>query len=371
MNQKIGSVQASMLLVSSILPTEIVVLPSIIGNYAEQDSPLSVILSSVGGLFVAITLGALVKASKGTPFLNWVSSSISPVVAFILGLVLLNYYLDTTASIFREFINFMKDNILMNSPVGLMTAIVTLVSLYIATRGVDAIARINSLIVIFTIIFIPIYVIGLSKYIDFHRLLPMFDHPFSTVVLASLTPVSWLSESAVILFLAPYLRHPQKGIKISCYALLGVFIFMFISMIIPLAVYGTGYIQSSTYPLFSAIGIIQYGDFFENLDVLFISYWIMSVYMKMGIFIFATIQCFKQTFRIKKNSPYSLGLALVVAVECMYTWKSPSVLNTYNVEARFPVFMFTNFLVPLTIYLWFRGKKAASGGKKTAAKGSN
>lgn len=39
MNGKIGTAQAAMLVISTILPTATVVLPVIISNYAEQDAP--------------------------------------------------------------------------------------------------------------------------------------------------------------------------------------------------------------------------------------------------------------------------------------------------------------------------------------------
>lgn len=349
-----------MIIISAILPTEIVVLPSIIGSYAEQDSPFAILLSSTLGMVFAALIGSLVKDTKGTPFLDWVGNHSSPLVATILGLIMLQYYLDTTASIFREFINFIKDNILTNTPVILLTGIVAIVTLYIASRGIDAIARINTLVVIFTVLFIPVYIIGLKNLSDLHRLLPLFQHSFPTLMVASLTPASWMSEMSVLLFLTPYLRYPEKARASGFYGQISIFIFMIITMIVPLAVYGTEFIKSATYPGFSAIGIIRFGDFFENLDVLFISYWILSVYIKMSIFLFATIQCFKQTFHVKKGSPYGIALVLIIALECVYTWKSPTVLNNYNIEARFPVFMFVNFLVPLFIFLWFRGKKAVS-----------
>jgi spore germination protein KB len=184
LNAKIGTTQAAMLIVNTILPTATVVLPVIIGNYAEQDAPLAVILSTLIGIGIAMLAGTVVRYTNGKPFLDWIRENSSPVVATILGLLLLQFYLDTSSTILREFINFIKDNVLENTPIPVIVALILFITIYMVRQGIEAIARVNSLVILLYIVYIPLYLFGLSGQMNIHRLFPIFDHSLSELTLA-------------------------------------------------------------------------------------------------------------------------------------------------------------------------------------------
>ncbi|MBW4081483.1 endospore germination permease [Paenibacillus sp. S150] len=364
MNGKIGTTQAAMLVVNTILPTATVVLPVIISNYAEQDAPLAILLSTFFGVLIAAVVGSAVRCTNGAPFLVWIGEKSSPVVATVLGLFMLQFYLDTTATILREFANFLKDNVLVNTPVSVLCMLILFITIYMVRQGLEAIARVNSLVILLYLFFVPLYVFGLSNEMNVHRLLPMFDHSLVELTLASITPTTWMSEVAVLLFLAPYLQYPQKARLIGWTGLIFVSVLMMFSLITALMVFGPDFIKLSSYPGFAAVGIVHIGRFIEKLDILFISYWVLSIYLKLSIFLFATVECFKQTFRISSSRPFIGALGLLIVLECLFTWQSTEKLNLYNKEGRFLTFFLFNVLVPLGAIVLDRFKKS-----KTKRKG--
>ncbi|GGG00465.1 spore germination protein KB [Paenibacillus albidus] len=351
MNGKIGTTQAAMLVVTTVLPTAIVILPQIIGEYVEQDSVIAIIPPTLAGLGIAFVIGSVIRFSNGAPFLDWIREKSSPVISVLLGLLLLLFYLDTSSTILREFVNFVKDNVLLKTPVAVIATLILLISIYMVRKGIEVMARVNSLVILLFLFFVPLYLSGLWGEMNIHRLLPLFDHSAASLLLASLTPSTWMSEVAVLLFLAPYLRSPQKARLIGYLGLLFVSLMMLFSIITILMVLGPQYIKLTTYPGFSAASIIQIGRFIENLDVLFISYWVMAIYLKFAIFLFATVECFKQTFRVSSSRPFIAALGLVIVMECLYTWKDQAELNLYNKEGRFLVFILFNAILPLAVLL--------------------
>ncbi|WP_379154767.1 endospore germination permease [Paenibacillus sp. sgz5001063] len=347
MNGKVGTTQAAMLIVNTILPTATVVLPVIISNYAEQDAPLAILLSTFFGLLIAALVGSAVARTQGAPFLQWVGEKSSPVAATVLGLLMLQFYLDTTSTILREFVNFLKDNVLFNTPIPLLCTLILLITIYMVRQGLEAIARVNSLVLLLFVFFVPLYLFGLFNEMNVHRLLPMFDHSLTELTLASITPTTWMSEVAVLLFLTPYLQNPQKARIIGWTGLMIVAALMMFSLVTTLMIFGPDFIKLSAYPGFTAASIVHLGRFIEKLDILFISYWVLSIYLKFSIFLFATVECFKQTFKTGSSSPFLGALGLLITLECMYTWQSTEKLNLYNKEGRFLVFFLFNVLVPL------------------------
>ncbi|AIQ39591.1 endospore germination permease [Paenibacillus sp. FSL R5-0912] len=360
MNGKIGTTQAAMLVVNTILPTATVVLPIIITSYAEQDAPLSIIMSTLAGLLIAAIVGTVIRYSNGAPFLDWVGEKTSPVISTILGLLMLQFYLDTTATILREFVNFIKDNVLINTPVTVLVILILFITIYMVRQGIEAISRVNSLIILLYLFFAPLYLFGLLHDLNVHQLLPMFDHTLAELTLASLTPTAWMSEVAVLLFLAPYLQYPQRARVIGWTGLIFVAALMMFSLISALMVFGPQFIKLSAYPGFTTVGIVRIGRFIEKLDILFISYWVLSIYLKLAIFLFVTVECFKQTFRVSSSRPFIGALGLVIALECLFTWQNPAKLNQYNKEGRFLVFFLFNVLVPLGAVLLYRFQKSRS-----------
>ncbi|MNM33432.1 Spore germination protein YndE [compost metagenome] len=367
MKEKIGTVQATLLVVSTILPTALIVLPLIIGKYLEQDSPFAVILTALLGLAIAWLIGSVVKRINGEPFLGWVRDNISPVFAVIIGILLLQYYMDTMAAILREYVNFIRDNVLPNTPDAVLAVIIMLVALYMTDRGIVAIARINSIATLLIVIILPLYLGGLIPHFSLPRLLPVFDHSAASLALATLTPAGWMSEVGILLFLSPYLRHPKKASRIALIGSCIVSAILLVDILATLLVLGPQYIKSVNYPIFSTVSIIQVGRYIENLDILFTSFWIMNVYMKLAIFTFVTVQCFKQTFRVQNDRPYNVALSLIAIVECLYTWSDPGKIDAYNQQGRMVVFLLFNILLPLGILLWTRikGTDATKKGVKT------
>ncbi|CAH1216270.1 Spore germination protein YndE [Paenibacillus auburnensis] len=358
MNGKIDTAQAAMLVINTILPTATVVLPVIISNYAEQDAPLSILLSTVAGLIVAAIVGTAIRVSNGAPFLTWVGERSSPIVATVLGLFMLQFYLDTTATILREFVNFIKDNVLLNTPVTVLVILILLITIYMVRQGIESIARVNSIVILLYGFFAPLFLFGIIHEMNVHHLLPMFDHSLASLTLASITPTTWMSEVAVLLFLAPYLKDPQKARIAGWVGLLFVAVLMLFSLVTALMVFGPEFIKLSAYPGFSAAGVVHFGRFFEKLDILFISYWVLSIYLKFSIFLFVTIECFKQTFRVSSSRPFIGALGLVIALECLFNWQNIDKLNLYNKEGRFLTFFLFNVLVPLAAIMLHRIQRA-------------
>lgn len=352
MDSKVSFWNAVTLVVNTIAPTAFIVLPTIIVTYLGQDSPWAILLASGFGLLMATLIGIIIKHNEGVPFLEWVSKVSSPLLSTLLGLILLQYYLDGSASILRGFVNFLRDNVLFETPVAVMVITTLLVIAYMAHQGINTLSRVNSIVFLLYFIVLPIYWFGLQSHLDMHRLLPVFEHAVHEFVLGSMTPVTWFSEVAVLLFLAPYLKDYKQAGRIGRTGMVIISLLMLTNISEMIMTFGPSYIKASSYPGFVTLSVVHIGNFLENLDIFFISYWILSMYFKLGIFLFVSMECFKQTFRVKENQPYLLGLLLLIGAECMFTWKDPDKLATFNSEGRFPHMMLVNVCLPGLIYLY-------------------
>ncbi|GGA46400.1 GerAB/ArcD/ProY family transporter [Paenibacillus physcomitrellae] len=351
MKQKIGTLQASFLIVNAIVPTAIVVLPSIISTRLEQEGPFSIVISAGLGILIVLLVADLIKKSNGTPYIEWISKVSSPFVATFMGALILGHFIEETAIVLRQSINFISENVLLKTPFAVILLVMMIVSIYITSQGIEVMARVSSILVLLYILPIPIYMSGVADFNQFSRLLPIFEHSPNDFILGSLGPANWVSEVSFLLYIAPYLKSPERSRSIGFLSLSFTCIIILIIYVPTLLAFGPEYIKVLNYPGYTYSRLVHLGHAFENLNILFVSYWLLVSYIKLSFFLFVTLECFKQTLRIKENQLfYLLALALIISLESYYTWDTPDHLYKNNLENQFPGFMLVNFIFPLIIY---------------------
>ncbi|ANS75899.1 hypothetical protein AWM70_15970 [Paenibacillus yonginensis] len=352
MKQKIGTLQASFLIVNAIVPTAIMVLPSIISTRLEQEGPFSIVISACFGVLLVFLIADLIKKSHRTPYIEWISKVSSPFVGALMGALIVGNFIEETAIVLRQSINFINENVLLNTPFAVILIIMVSIGIYITTQGIEVMARVSSILMLLYILPIPVYLSGVVDFNHFSRLLPIFEHSLNDYILSSLGPANWISEVSFLLYIAPYLKSPERSRSIGFLSLTFTCIIILIVYIPTLLAFGPEYIKVLNYPGVTYSKLVHLGRAFENLNILFVSYWLLVSYIKLSFFLFVTLECFKQTFRIKENqSYYLLALSLIIALESYYTWDTPAHLYKNNLENQFPGFMLFNVVFPLMVYV--------------------
>ncbi|MNN77052.1 Spore germination protein [compost metagenome] len=75
------------------------------------------------------------------------------------------------------------------------------------------------------------------------------------------------------------------------------------------------------------IEIIKLGTTLERLDMLFVSFWVCTIYIKMTLFLFGAFHCLTETFRIKSSKSVLLGLNLVIMMTAFVSFHDETVFD--------------------------------------------
>ncbi|RAV06483.1 endospore germination permease [Paenibacillus sp. YN15] len=313
MKERISVWQLSTLIYATIIPTAILVVPSVVMAHSKQDAWISILAATILGTGIAWLTGSLAKRVSGQfSFLGWLSRRLGKWAAVIVGLGLTSYYISISATILQEFTNILSDQILFETPDWVIMVIILSVCGYAVYGGIEVIARVNGVV---TTISIITYCISLTLFfnlIEPHQLMPIMDTPLPHVAYGGLLPLGWLSEVALVLLLAPYL-HSKKGIvKAAVGGTVAAGFHLTLTVALCLILFGPIMPQQFRYPTFSMIEIIKLGTTLERLDILFVSFWVCTIYIKMALFLFGAFHCLTETFVIKPSKPVLLGLSLVI-----------------------------------------------------------
>ncbi|MFK7696547.1 endospore germination permease [Paenibacillus sp. HJGM_3] len=354
MNQKISTVQATLLVMSTILPTAILTVPSHVVRFSKQDSWISIVLATMFGVAVAALIALICRTNPNPSFLEWLRSRLGRTLSTGIGLLLTYYYFSTGLIILREFINFLSENVLTLTPASVLIIVSVAVAMYGASQGIEVIARINLVVVMAALLFFTVMALLLLKEVHPKLLLPIWDQPWHLIVQGSLIPASWLSEVAIVLLIAPFLTHPQHAGKVGVTGVVLAGAGLGVVVLSAISLFGPHLIQHMAFPTFNMIGIIQLGRFLERVDLLFISIWISMMYVKISIFMFGAFHCFVQTFRVRSEKPFLFALGLTAILSSLFSWAKTPLFNYFNAYALVPLLLTFNVILPFIIWLCLR-----------------
>ncbi|WP_138752424.1 GerAB/ArcD/ProY family transporter [Paenibacillus sinopodophylli] len=351
MKQRITSLQAIVIVVISIVPSSLFYIPSVVIQIAKQDGWISVLLSLIVTLLLAIVIGHVCREANRHSLLAWLRSRLGKIIATAVGLILCMYYFIASVIIVRQFADFMSTETLMATPLVMLAGIIVLVSVYIASQGIESLARVIFVVFLFFMFFVCLNTALIWGQSDFKQFLPLLESLPADHMKAMLMPLGCLSEIAVLLLLAPFLETPASGIKIALWSTLISGLICVVVTGVTITVFGTKIISAISYPAFAAIGTVEISQFIERVDVLLVSAWTASMFAQVSIYTFGFFQMVTQTFKLTSHfSQYAAGGLLILAT-ALYAWPSNVVVAEFSYTTLTIYFLLNNYGV--CIMIWF------------------
>ncbi|CAG7629830.1 Spore germination protein YndE [Paenibacillus solanacearum] len=360
MEQKISWFQGILLIMSTITPTAVLTVPSMVVHYSGQDAWISILVAVIAGVAFSLLIGAICRQNRNTVFLDWLKERLGAKLGTFIGILLTYYYFVTFLVIIREFVNFLAENVLTRTPVYILILLTITVVMYAVSMGIEVIARVNLIVMLLSLFILVGTVILLIKDIHPQYLLPVWDHSAARIMQGGIVPASWFSEVAVLLLLAPFMARPGDAGKAGIWGVALAGAELCIIVVVVVAAFGPRLVMYMSYPTFSLMGLIQITRYLERIDILFISIWICMMYLKMAIFMFGTFHCFVQTCRIRSGKPFLFALGLLAALSSLYTWPRTSDLAHFTSYPLSPYLLAFNVLLPLAIWFSLYWRKPVS-----------
>ncbi|MFC3798665.1 endospore germination permease [Cohnella sp. GCM10012308] len=349
MKEKITSFQASAVIMFTIAPTGILLVPGAVAAFAKQNAWQSVALGTLLGFGIAALIGYICNQNPGLPLMDWLEKRFGRWACIVIGLLLARYYITASVITLSEFSNFISDEVLHRTPQWLTMTIIILVVVYAVGQGIETIVRVNMITFLFSVLLIAAGSLLIAENMHAKQLLPLWEGSFAPVLKGSLLPASWLSEVAVLLLLAPYLNKKKSAIStgIAGVALAGAAIC--VTVAVSIATFGPHLVPLITYPGFFIVSVVEIGSLLERLEIVFISIWLLTMYLKLSVLVFGAAQCLTQTFRIRNERPFLLALGLFVMLNALCSWGNAADFYSFTVNTGFLDLLFSNVLLPALI----------------------
>ncbi|WML23886.1 endospore germination permease [Neobacillus sp. OS1-33] len=322
---------------------------------AKQDAWISYLLAAILGILIVFVSSKAALLYPGKTLIEYSKLIFGKWLGILIVIVYLIQWYSVLGDILREFAEFTITILLPTTPMWVLVLTMLLLLIYITySGGIEGIGRCSEVfgpIILLSVLILLILSVSIFNYKNF---LPVFsDTGFVPILKGTLHPLSFLGESVMMLMLLSFMDQPNKGPKRAVWGIAAASCLVSTVAIWVLLVLGPEIASGLRHPAFDAVSYITVMDFIQNLEIIAVLIWILSVFIKLSLYFFLANYGTAQLFHIKKwrkliwvTSTFFFILAIIFP-NPTYTYIFD---NTYWIYFALPVNM-----VGIPLLLWFVG----------------
>ncbi len=291
----ITSRQAFLLIVLANISTAVLFVPTTPVEIVNQDGWIPVILSTFfAALLLYYPLGAMCKKYPEHTIIQYSPLILGRFIGKLFAALFIYYFFIIHCLALREFgelvITFMPETSI-NVPI----IFISLISIYTVKCGLEVMGRCAE--IIFPLGFISLFIIGLFSIEqgDYTNLQPFMESSIMPLMIATLSPLDWLSLGLVFGIFAPCVNNKRSLVKIGIYAVFLSGAILTIFSIINILVFGSDLLKILNYPLLILSRVSKFEPF-ERIEVFIILLWVSWVFIRVSLFSYATVLGLSQLF---------------------------------------------------------------------------
>lgn len=319
---KINSYQFLVLVTFFSMGTSILIIPSVLAEGAKQDAWIAAIFGTIIGIIVIWLFCFIAQWFPNLTFIQinekilgkWIGKAVSllfVLMTFIYAASLL-FYSGT----------FLNIHLLPNTPMIALNILLALVIVMGVRLGLETIARSAEIFILFFTILFILLVLFIIPEVRLEKIQPIFEAGPIHIMKSSLSLIEVMAVDAVVLLMIfPAFINNIKQAKKSFYIgyLLGGFAIIILTFL-SIAVLGPYSTATEYHPSYELAKRINIGNFIQRLEAVMAGLWILALYIKATIYLYATVFGMAQIFNLKEYKPLTIpiGVAAVVLSLVMY-----------------------------------------------------
>lgn len=361
---KISARQATALLTTLILSTGIISVPAITITRAGRGAWLSVLMATLVAIPLVLTYSLLSTFAPNLRLTDRLTLLVGPRLGRTLSLGFSLFLLYTMSTLLHEGGLLVRIIFLPETPAGVIVAGLSLLALYGAWLGPQALARLNTLYI--PLLFLTIFVLSVGSFSNSHWyfLWPPWDKGLPALTAGAVIPLAWLGETSLLLFMSPDISDLNKQRwRIPLYASLlagGLFI---LNAVISLNTFGPSLGSLYAFPVLQ-IGR-TFGENIRGVDALIMSIWVVGVFQKLALWLHYPIQEIGYIFKLQNPKALLPPMMILQSYLGLSTLSSITELFHY-VGGVWPYLALGTYegIIPIGLFfVWLRYSKRTKKGK--------
>ncbi len=275
---RISNFQLYAILVLFLSPLAFLEVPGALINLVGQNAWLAAFAGIIPGYLMVFIYNSILRKSR-YPFPQLLVEHLGKYPGSIMGFLYILFFIFLSSFSLRFFTDFIETNVLPGTPISIHIGVLLLALVIGLRSGIINIARMQEIIMTSgTSFVILILLLVIVPHWNIERLLPV-GHVDPKVFLVSVGGSMFVvGKLFIVLTFAFWCEEKSRVFSIMVKALWTyIFIIVFTTLA---AVMALGGVISSflTFPTFSMVTLVKIGSFIQNIDIVFIGFWILGIY---------------------------------------------------------------------------------------------
>ncbi|MFZ5645101.1 MAG: GerAB/ArcD/ProY family transporter [Bacillota bacterium] len=354
---RISERQAIFLIIATITPAMVVIMPGLIYKEAAQDFWLSVILVTALGVAGGAVIADLGMRFPDRNIVQYGELLVGRLPGKVIGLLFIVFVLYANTIFFREFAENLVTMFMPETPMLVFLIGLAIASAYIVRSGLEVLSRVNEILVP-VVTFMGFLLVALaSPEMQINNFTPVLEKGIMPVLKGTSPAALLFGETIFILMFIPYLNRPQKakrailkGIVIS-----GLLSLIFLSTAVAVLGDRTARVL---FPNMVATRQISIAELIERVEPLAVFIWVSGGVMKVSILYYCTVLAMAQWLNLKEYKALVLPAGVLMTVLSVVLWENFLELTGQITKILPPIFLSIEFGLPLLLLMtaYLRGK---------------
>ena len=360
---KISNFQLRALIITTIIGTGILSLPSSVARELNNDGWLAILISGLISILIVVLLNKLTRLYPRKTYFEFGKEIIPAPLFNIISLITIAYFLIILAFEVRIFAEVMKVYLLEVTPTEFIIITMLLVTVYIARSDISTLGRMAVMIVPLIIVVTAIIVFAVLPKIDFTNVLPLLRVDLKALPKAIFsTAFSYVGYEIILIAMAS-VDEPNKSLGYSVKGIAFVMIIYLVTFFITLSEFGVHELKRQVWPSITLMREIDLPGFFiENIDAIIMTLWILVIFGTMGPIMYASGVALSKVFNTKKHDFFILPLVPIIYLLSLIP-ENLSKTYMYMEKTTNYLAIFVIFIFPLGLYIISLLKRKGKGGR--------
>lgn len=268
-----------------------------VGAVSHKDTWLSIILALMMVLplvFIYIRLHNLFPENN---FFDILEICWGKIISKIILLIYVFWLLGYSADVFTIYGQFITSTSLESTPIIVPVIVLGVLSIWVLKDGIETLGRWSEFFVYFPYALLIFALILLVPQIDRTNITPVFKDGFKPTLEGGFQAFTYpLSQIAVFTLVFKHFSGKKSAKKVYLSGLLIAFLYIFIIVVISLAVLGPDIYKEMYYPIYKALARINVGELLQRLEIIMATSFILGGFVKISILLLCASKAFKKLF---------------------------------------------------------------------------
>lgn len=303
MNNKIGNIEAIALIVIVIIAHILSNLPQTLLHSTNSATALNVAYISILTIGIFLIVNKILKNFPNSDILDISEFLGGKPLKITLGIAYIAYLMILLSLLIRNFSESLRLIYFPNTHFSAIILVFIIVAIILNKFGFKTIIRCN--LIILPLVLLSLLVIFFSTIDEFtiQRFFPILGNGFNSTFVLGATNIFSFGGILLLYFIMPILNNSKSFKKIGIISIIISSVYLLLSVISLLLVIPMISSAESSLSLYLAAREVQFGNFIQRVDALFILVWMLSIFSYVSISLSYILFIFKKIFGNKHSKP--------------------------------------------------------------------